>query len=114
MLHTDGNVMPIFRMFTEAGVSAYQSIDKIAKMDLAVVKEEIGGKLCLIGNVDHAVLTSEDFGDAEAEVKRCMRAAAYGGGYIIGCTGAMVDSKLPNLKTLVKYSRKHGKYPKSS
>lgn len=113
VLHSDGNVMPLLKMFAEAKVSAYQSIDKIARMDLAVVKEKIGDKVCLIGNVDHDVLIGDDFGDVEAEVKRCMKDAAHGGGYIIGCTGAMVDSKLPNLRMLIKYSRKYGKYPKS-
>lgn len=110
MLHSDGNTMPIMKMFAEAKVSAYQSIDKIAGMDLARVKEEIGDKVCLIGNVDHDVLVSSNLGDVKAEVKRCMRSAAYGGGYIIGCTGAMIDSRLPNLKALIKYSRKYGRY----
>jgi len=110
VLHSDGNTMPIMKMFAEAKVSAYQSIDKIAGMDLARVKEEIGDKVCLIGNVDHDVLVSSNLGDVKAEVKRCMRSAAYGGGYIIGCTGAMIDSRLPNLKALIKYSRKYGRY----
>ena len=110
ILHTDGNVMPILRMFAEAEVSAYQSIDKIAKMDLAVVKEQVGSEMCLIGNVDHSCLMSENLGEVKAEVKRCMKAAAHSGGYIIGCTGAMIDSRLPNLSALVRYSRRYGRY----
>ncbi|MGD0330854.1 MAG: uroporphyrinogen decarboxylase family protein [Nitrososphaeria archaeon] len=111
VLHSDGNVKSLMNMFVDAGFHAYQSIDKIAGMDLAYVKKEIGDRICLIGNVGHDVLISKNMSDVEAEVKRCMRSAAVGGGYIISCTGAMTDSKLPNIKALIKYSRKYGKYP---
>ena len=110
ILHSDGNVKPLLNMFVEAGFHAYQSIDKIAGMDLNEVKKKIGDKMCLIGNVNPDIL-SKKISDVEAEVKRCIKSAAVGGGYIISCGGAMTDSRLSNIKALIKYSRKYGKYP---
>jgi len=114
IIHTDGNVMPILDLLAISGAHAYQSIDKFSGMNLAEVKEKVGEKLCLIGNVDLNILAKGTVDDVKAEVKRCMNDAACGGGYIISSSGSMVESTLENLLTYIRYARKIGKYPQCS
>lgn len=50
--HTDGNIMPIMEQILESGVTAIQCIDPLAGMDIVELKQMVGDKLTLIGNVN--------------------------------------------------------------
>lgn len=111
IVHSDGNNNPLLQMFAEARIDGYQSIDILGGMNLADVKEKIGDKVCLLGNVDLQALGSGTAGDVEKDVKRCIESAAGGGGYILCSSGSMLESRPENLHTMVAYARKIGKYP---
>lgn len=111
--HTDGMIMELLPKFIECGADGHQSIDPIAGMDLAIVKEKFGDKLTLWGNIDCANLMCFGTPDmVDAAVSQCMKAAAKGGGYIFGtCNSIVRDTKPENYLRMIKCAKKYGKYP---
>ena len=49
--HTDGNIMPILDMIVECRPHAIHSLDPMAGVDIAQVRDKVGDKVCLCGNV---------------------------------------------------------------
>ena len=53
LVHSDGNILPILDMIAEAGVEGIHSLEPAAGINLCEVKEKLGDRLCLIGNIRH-------------------------------------------------------------
>jgi uroporphyrinogen-III decarboxylase len=87
-------------------------MEPTAGMELGRVREQVGHKLALIGNLDVSYLlvkgTREEIEDA---VKTAIRDAAGGGGYILSQshTHAAVDPT--RLEWMIEAGHKYGKYP---
>ena len=82
-------------------------------VDLAEAKGIWGDKLCLKGNVNtFETMLSKSPKDVEAEVLRCLLAAAEGGGYVLS-TGDQVPRDAPevNLFIFAETGKKYGTYP---
>ena len=111
--HTDGNIQPIFDMVLDTGINGIHPIDPLAGMDLGVVKEKYGHRVCLLGNIDCAyVLTWGTTEEVREEVKRCIRQAARGGGYICMSSNTIHSAVKPeNYVEMVKAIREYGEYP---
>jgi uroporphyrinogen decarboxylase len=83
-----------------------------SSLDLRFVKEAVGNKTCIIGNVDPiGVMLQGTPQDVERAAKRCIEQAAEGGGYILtpGCD-TNPDTPSHNFKALVKAAREYGVY----
>ena len=113
--HTDGNILPIFDIIIETGIHGIHPIDPLAGMDLGKTKEEYGSRVCLLGNVDCAyTLTWGTLEEVRQEVKRCMRQASRGGGFICMSSNTIHSAVKPeNYVEMVKAIREYGKYPVS-
>ena len=111
--HTDGNIMPIIDMIVDTGINGLHPIDPMAGMDLGEIKKKYGHRLCLIGNVDCAyTLTWGTTDDVREDVKRCIRAAARGGGYICASSNTIHSAvKTENYLEMVQAIRDYGEYP---
>ncbi len=110
--HTDGNVMPIIDMLLDTGIHALHPIDPNAGMDLGEVKKKYGHRVCLVGNVDCGyTLSSGSLEEVREDVKRCIKQAARGGGYIIMSSTIHPAVKPENFVEMVKAIRDYGKYP---
>jgi uroporphyrinogen decarboxylase len=111
--HTDGNIMPIIDMILDTGISGLHPIDPNAGMDLGEIKEKYGHRVCLVGNVDCAyTLTWGTLEEVREDVKRCVRQAARGGGYICMSSNSIHSAvKTENYVEMVKAIRDYGKYP---
>jgi uroporphyrinogen decarboxylase len=111
--HTDGNIMPIIDMILDTGINGLHPIDPNAGMDLGEVKEEYGHRVCLVGNVDCAyTLTWGTLEEVREDVKRCVRQAARGGGYICMSSNSIHSAVKPeNYVEMVKAIREYGEYP---
>ncbi len=111
--HTDGNIMPIIDMIINTGIHALHPIDPNAGMDLGEVKKKYGHRVCLVGNVDCAyTLTWGTLEEVREDVKRCIRQAARGGGYICMSSNSIHSAvKTENYVEMVKAIRDYGKYP---
>jgi len=111
--HTDGNIMPIIDMIIDTGIHGLHPIDPNAGMDLGEVKEKYGHRVCLLGNVDCAyTLTWGTLEEVREDVRRCVRQAARGGGYICMSSNSIHSAvKTENYVEMVKAIHEYGKYP---
>ena len=113
MKHTDGNIYPILDLIVDTGIHGLHPIDPNAGMDLGDVKEKYGHRICLMGNVDCAyVLTWGTVEEVREDVKRCIRQAARGGGYICMSSNSIHPAVKPeNYEEMVRAVREFGRYP---
>ena len=110
--HSDGNIYPILDDLVNAGIAALHPIQP-GLMDLRDVKERYGDRICLIGNVDcEYVLPYGSEEDVRRDVRRCIDAAAEGGGFILSSSNSLhANVKVENIYIMVDEARKYGKYP---
>jgi uroporphyrinogen-III decarboxylase len=111
--HSDGYTTPYFDGLIEAGFLGVESLEPNAGNDLKFLKEKFGDELCLIGNIDVSHLLP--FGtsvDVVTAVKKCIKDAGEGGGYILSpCTDLTNACKVKNVQTMVAATKKFGQYP---
>jgi len=112
LLHSDGNVEALLGDLAEAGIDAYQGIDVEAGMDLSKVKNRIGDKICLIGNVSPTILDYGSIAQVRKEVHRCLDAGAPGGGYVLSASANIsVCTNAAGFLEMARLVVKKGKYP---
>ena len=70
VFHGDGNLMPLMDDIMTLGMNCLHPIEPGA-MDLKMVKEKYGDKVCLWGNIDMNTLSIGTPEEVEAEVKAC-------------------------------------------
>lgn len=92
--HSDGNLKAVLPFIVEAGFDGLQCLEPAAGMDIGFIKTQHGEALCLMGNVDPALLHARGDGNAEGmsdldqAVGEFMAAADGRGGLIFGtCSG---------------------------
>lgn len=111
--HTDGNIMEIADDFFGMNIDAYQGIEPNAGMDIALIKRLYGHRVTLMGNVDCGRVLA--FGSREELIeatKNCIRAAAVGGGYILGSNNTIAHPvTADNFRLMVETARQFGVYP---
>jgi hypothetical protein len=85
-------------------------IARFDRSDMAEVKQALGGRVCVSGNVPASLLQT---GDVEAVKKYCkwlIDVVGKDGGLIVG-PGSVIDEVKPeNLKAMVDFTREYGKY----
>jgi uroporphyrinogen decarboxylase len=113
--HSDGNIMPILDLMMETGIDGLHPIDPVAGMDLGDMKSGYGDKTCLLGNVDCGNLLSYGTKDEVRQaVKKCIRQAGRGGGYICMSSNTIHGAVNPeNYVEMIKAIREYGQYPLS-
>ena len=87
--HTDGNIMPILDSLISANPHALHSLDPQGGVDLAEVKRLIGDRICLIGNVNCALLQTGTDEEVIADVRRTLRDGMPGGGYVFATSNCI-------------------------
>ncbi len=111
--HCDGNILQILDYMIDCGIDCIDPIDPTAGMEIGLIKEKFGRRVCIKGNINCVTsLVSGTVEDIENEVKACIEKAAYQGGYILSSSNMIHSGVKPqNFKTMVQSTRKHGKYP---
>ena len=111
--HSDGDLSLILDDIVGTGIDALNPIDPQAGMDIAKVKKDHGGRVCIWGNIDCSRLLS--FGslvEVEESVKECINAAGENGGYVLTSSNSIHSSVKPeNYLAMLKAARRYGKYP---
>jgi uroporphyrinogen decarboxylase len=110
--HSDGNLYPILDDIVSTGINGLHPIEPGA-MDLRDVKEKLGNKICILGNVDcRDVLPYGSEEDVRRDVRRCIDAAAKGGGFVLASSNSIHSNvNVENVYVMVDEARKYGKYP---
>ena len=94
--HSDGNLNAVLPCIVEAGFDGLQCLEPAAGMNIGEIKARYGEALCLMGNIDPALLHAPGDGVGNAEgmdrlsraVDQVMTAADGRGGLIFGtCSG---------------------------
>jgi uroporphyrinogen decarboxylase len=113
--HSDGNLYPILDDIIGTGINGLHPIEPGA-MDLKSVKVSFGRRICIIGNVDcRNVLPYGTEEDVRADVRRCIDAAAGGGGFVLASSNSIHGNvRVDNVYVMVDEARKYGKYPLSA
>ena len=92
--HTDGNIMPILDQLVECRPHALHSLDPMAGVDIKLVKELVGDKVCLAGNVHCAAMQTGTDEEVIKSAEYCMTHGKQGGGYIF-CTSNIPFKGMP-------------------
>ena len=109
--HTDGNIMPIIDQLVECGPHAIHSLDPMAGVDIAEVKKKYGDKVCLIGNVNCALLQTGTREEILESCRYAMENGKPGGGYIFSTSNCVFKGvPLENYELMMDYYEKNKKY----
>ncbi len=109
--HTDGNIMPIIDQLVSTGPHALHSLDPQANVDIAEVKRRYGDQLCLIGNVNCAMLDTGTSEEIAESVRYALRSAMPGGGYIFSTSNCIYTGMpLASYEIMLDIWRREGVY----
>ena len=109
--HTDGDVTEVLPDIIAAGVNALHPIDPTG-MDIYRTKEQVAGKLAVVGNVDVGLLLTGTPAEVEAETRKQLSRLAPGGGYVLGSSNS-IHRAIPaaNYRAMLETVRREGPYP---
>ncbi|MGQ9730889.1 MAG: uroporphyrinogen decarboxylase family protein [Candidatus Zipacnadales bacterium] len=108
---TSGRIREVLPQLADCGPHGIQHLDVLGDCDLAEVKHSLGDRFCLMGNYNPVILAHGTISEAQAEARRCLRAAAEGGGYILTTSDEVPgDAKLANMQAVVKTVEEEGRY----
>lgn len=112
VLHSCGKIDDLLPDLVSVGLQCIQSLEATAGVDLAGLKEQLGDKLCFMGGLDSSgVLTFGTPKDVEEDVKKCLKAAGQGGGYVIGPSHDILNIPWENILAMREAIEKYRKYP---
>lgn len=80
--HTDGDIMPIIDQIINCKPHALHSLDPQGGIDIAEIKKKYGDKVCLIGNVNCALMQTGTKEQILESARYAMENGKPGGGYI--------------------------------
>lgn len=105
--HSDGDLRPVMEDLLSLGMSAIHPIEP-ESMDLKELKQQIGARVCLVGNVSVDVLARGTKEQMRAEVRRCLEEGPPGGGYMISSSNSIPSYAKPeNVLVMVDAIRKY-------
>jgi uroporphyrinogen-III decarboxylase len=114
IIHSCGNVNQLLDLFADWGFDGVHSLEPTAGMDLAEVKQRVGDRMCVFGNLDIShVLSQGTSHEVEAAVKDALRAAGGGGGFIMAMTNSHHAVKVENTRWMIDFTHRYGTYPLS-
>jgi len=110
--HSDGNIYPILEDIVSTGCDGINPIEPAAGMNLKAVKELVGDRVCLVGNIDCGWLLSHGTEEqVEEAVIKAIQDAAPGGGFILSSSNSIHSSVKPeNLVAMIQAGQKYGGY----
>ena len=113
IIHSCGNCEDIVPNWIEAGIDAWQTIERAALVEPARIREKYGNKIILIGAVDasNTVSFAESQQEVDDHVKQTMEDAVYSvedACYIPGFTHDLLDCPLDNVRTAVDAMMNYG------
>jgi len=110
--HSDGDLYPLLDMIVAAGPDGINPIEPVAGMALKKVKQLVGHKVCLTGNIDCAhLLPYGTVAEVRAAVRQAIADAGPGGGYLLASSNSIHSSCNPqNLIAMVQACHEFGQY----
>lgn len=111
ILHSDGELTPCLETIADSGIDALQAIDPVAGMDISHVKEGIGQKICLCGNIDCGLLVAGTVEEIEKATVELLKTCMPGGGFVLGASNVVqIEVPRENYLALVNIRNLYGQY----
>jgi uroporphyrinogen decarboxylase len=96
----------------DSGVDGWHGIQPSIGMDLALLKEQFGDKLCLFGGVNCETLIAGTPGTVREEVRYAIKHAGPGGGLVVTNSNVIQPgTQLENYYAMRNAIREYGPYP---
>ncbi len=112
IFHSCGKIYQFLDMFIDWGFDGIITMEPTADMDLARVREQVGHKLALVGNLDVShLLVRGSQKEVDRAVRDAIRAAGPGGGYILSAAHSHPYVDATRLEWMVEAAHEHGRYP---
>lgn len=110
--HTDGNIMPIVKQIAECKPDAIHSLDPQGGVSILEVRKIVGDNMCLIGNVNCALLQSGSDEDCYMDAYRSLKEGMRNGrGYIFSTSNcAYTGLPLARYEQMLGVWHKYGNY----
>ena len=97
--HSDGNLYSLLEMIVGAGPDGLNPIEPVAGMEMAKVKQLVGDRVCLVGNIDCAhLLPNGTVEEVRAAVRQAIADAGAGGGLMISSSNILTPISSSCLK----------------
>lgn len=111
--HCDGNVDAVLDCWIDAGIDCLDPIDPGGGYTMAEMKQRIGDKVCLKGNIDcTGALCDGTAQEVDEEVRQCILGGGVGGGLIISSSNTIHRGVKPeNFRAMLDAIQKYGQYP---
>ena len=109
--------MPLLDMLLEAGLDVLIGVDPVQGkgMDMALLKEKVGGRMCLWGGVNGFVTMERGSRDEVQEaVREAIGTLGPGGGFILSPVDNVRDTSekaWDNIHTMIEAWKEHRDYP---
>jgi uroporphyrinogen decarboxylase len=111
ILHTDGDLAPCLEGIAASGIHALQAIDPVAGMDIRLVKEQVGDRLCLCGNVDCGLLVNGAPEQVYAATQALLLDCKAGGRLVLGASNAVQQAvSMENYRAMICAWQEFGAY----
>jgi len=111
--YDDGKCMGIIDVLADCGIDVLQTLcpPPVGDVELAVVKQRIGDRVCLMGHTDLLyVLQRGTPALVEATVRQAIETAAPGGGFILGTSDSIRNgTPTENVRAYFAAARRYGK-----
>ena len=109
--HSDGNLMPYIEKLADSGIDALQAIDPLAGMDMRKVKDLVGDRICLCGNIDCGLMVSGSAEQVFNATRDLLVTCKDGGGLVLGASNAL-QQEVPaeNYLAMIEAWKEFGVY----
>jgi len=109
--HTDGDIRPILDQLVGCGAHALHSLDPMAGVDIAEVKRLYGDKICLIGNVNCALMQTGTDEEIAESAEYAITSGKPGGGYVFSLSNVVYKGiELDKYRLVQGVWKKHRVY----
>jgi len=109
--HSDGDIWPLLDDLIALGIDAIHPIDPTC-MDIREVKEKVGRKVGIIGNIDTDLLARGTPEEVRKLTKKRIREIAPGGGYALGSGNSVPHwARFENYQAMRETVLAYGNYP---
>ena len=114
VVHSDGNVYPLLEWYADCGFDGVHALEPTAGIELAKVKEMVGDRMCILGNIDIThILVDASREEVFEAVRSSIKAAGQGGGYFVAPTNSHPGISLERLHWMLEAVEEYGHYPLS-
>jgi uroporphyrinogen decarboxylase len=103
--------VPHFELVFFLTMEAFGRVHPQGGVDLAEVKRRVGDRVCLIGNVNCALLQTGTDDEAAADIRRALAQGMPGGGYVFGTSNCIYTGmSLARYDLMLDIWRREGRY----